>query len=98
MECDPDYAYIIADGYEFSERIETCNIIVEFPDETIVVPRVKYCHIDNGILGILCITEVGKTFDTNLVKGINVCHQLQMSERVHVYEGFSGRLSSGNVT
>ncbi|CAL4954224.1 unnamed protein product [Urochloa decumbens] len=99
LNCDPDRAFVITDGYKLEEKIGACMVIVKFPDKTKVYPCSKYCRIENGMLGILCVPEIDKTFDVNLVKGIQVCDRvLEMSEKIFVYEGVHRRLVSGYIT
>jgi hypothetical protein len=98
VECDPTYAYIVADARAFEGNIAADKITVDFPGEQCIKPLPKHCNITNGLVGIYCCPGDEK-FNTDLFKRVEMCNQpLQMSEAVYVYNGLYGQLIPGNVT
>uniref|UniRef100_A0A0E0J6J9 Uncharacterized protein n=1 Tax=Oryza nivara TaxID=4536 RepID=A0A0E0J6J9_ORYNI len=82
VECDPTYAYIVADARAFEGNIAADKITVDFPGEQCIKPLPEHCNITNGLVGIYCCPGDEK-FNTDLFKRVEMCNQpLQMSEAV----------------
>lgn len=89
MECDPTYAYIVADARAFEEILQLIKSRLTFGGTMHKTPS-EHCNITNGLVGIYCCPGDEK-FNTDLFKRVEMCNQpLQMSKQCMYIMAYMG--------